>query len=746
MTGGKAAAFAPIKGGDKASAVKPRAEWKAVVPVPDDAPGPMPAHYKLGLPEAHYEYRDENGRLLLIVFRFDEGDGGKSFVPQTWCRNTVTGVMEWRWKSLERPRPLYGLDRLPSAPDAAVVVCEGEKAADAAELLLPDHVSVTSPGGSNAAKAADWSPLKDRTVFVWPDNDTPGRKYATAVTKQLRHAGAVSIVIVEPPADAFEGWDAADAMAEKWDQVRALSLIETARPADEIMRAWHSSASGTGSDGGGDENDGVEGGSSEGGGRRRGPPQRDTVIALVDAHGVELWHDGERETYATYPVNGHSENSKIRSRDFKRWLAGAYYVEHGGAVGGQALEDALRVFDARAANDGACYQVCRRIGRTGDRIYLDLCDDRWRVVEVGPYGWAVLDLPPAAIRFLRSQGMEALPEPEAGEGIDRLRGLVNVETDNDFVLLVSWLVAVLHGRPSFPVLTFTAEAGAGKSTVSKMLRALTDPNTAPIRAAPAADRDLFVQAGNAYVLAFDNLSFVSPWLSDAFCRLSTGGGFSTRLLHSDREEAIFYATRPIVLNGIPDLASRGDLAQRALAVSLASISDEDRRAEAAVMVEFEAARPAIIGALLDAVSSVLRNLPGTSLDQMPRMADFALVATAAEAGLGWDAGTFTAAYAENRQQTMAAAFEADIVASSIASWIKSEHPTDGFEGTASELLAALEARTAESIRKRKSWPANASAMGAAVRRAKPLLKRQGFVVEQLRRGDGRIVCILPPQD
>ena len=132
--------------------------------------------------------------------RFDKADGGKDILPYTYCQG-ANGRYEWRWQSFPTPRPLYNLDKLAERPDDWVLAVEGEKTADAAGELFPDHVAITSPGGSNAASAADWSALKGA---IWPDADLPGRKYADAVAELARKAGAEKAVIVAVPSNFRE--------------------------------------------------------------------------------------------------------------------------------------------------------------------------------------------------------------------------------------------------------------------------------------------------------------------------------------------------------------------------------------------------------------------------------------------------------------------------------------------------------------------------------------------------------------
>src|SRR5262249_39294580 len=156
-------------------------------------------------------------------------------------------------------------------------------------------------------------------------------------------------------------------------------------------------------------------------------------------------------------------------------------------------------------------------------------------------------------------------------------------------------------------------------TTSRVFRALVDTNSAPVRAEPREPRDLSIAANNSWMIALDNVSYVSPWLSNAVCRLSTGGGFSTRTLYEDDEETIFDGQRSIISNGIEEVAARGDLLDRAVLVICPTIPDEERVTEESFWRRFEAVRPRILGALLYAVSTGLRNLPEVELEKLPRM-------------------------------------------------------------------------------------------------------------------------------
>jgi putative DNA primase/helicase len=171
------------------------------------------------------------------------------------------------------------------------------------------------------------------------------------------------------------------------------------------------------------------------------------------------------------------------------------------------------------------------VGQHEGKVFIDLGNPGWAAVKVTAAGWSINRNPP--LKFLRSSSMRSLPEPERGGMIEELRGFLNVQSDGDFMLTIAWLVAALNARGPYPVLVLNGEQGTGKSVFSRMIRSLVDPSAASIRSVPKDDRDLVVSASNSLVLAFDNLSGVPGWFSDALSRLATQSGFATRMLHTN---------------------------------------------------------------------------------------------------------------------------------------------------------------------------------------------------------------------
>jgi hypothetical protein len=451
-------------------------------------------------------------------------------------------------------------------------------------------------------------------------------------------------------------------------------------------------------------------------------------LLLRCANGAELFHTPAGDAYATIPVADHLETHPIKAKGFRRWLVREFYRNYGRPPGAQALQDALGLLEAQAEFDGAQREVHVRVAGHDGAIYVDLANDSWEAVEIKAGSWQVVSSAATPVRFRRPRGMLPLPVPVRGRTVDELRRFVNVSDDGAWRLLVAWLVQALRPSGPYPVLLLQGEQGSAKSTAERLLRALVDPSTAPLRTTPRNEHDLYIAATSAWVIALDNISNLPPWLSDAFCRLATGGGFSTRTLYENREQELFDATRPVAINGITDVATRPDLIDRALSVSLPPIPENERKPEAELWADFEKARPSILGALFDAVAGALAGVSSLRLEGMPRMADFALWAAAAEGALGWESGSFIKAYVGNREEANEATLEADPVAGAVRELMKDR---DEWSGTATQLWKELGDLVGEEIRHTNAWPGAPNALSARLKRLAPSLRGVGIEYEEV---------------
>lgn len=213
-------------------------KWTAIIPVVKPIPPIKTTHFKHGEPSKTWVYRDSNGDILCLVSRYETPDG-KVALPMTYC--TDGEKSEWRFQGLDRPRPIYGLDKLAANPNAPVFVFEGEKTADAGQNYFQKNVCITWIGGASNPQNTDWSVLKNRIVFLWPDNDKdkvyksgerkgevmdfhdqPGNKAMLYIASVLKDT-AKKVYWINNSKEFPCGWDIADA---DWTREQAIEYAK----------------------------------------------------------------------------------------------------------------------------------------------------------------------------------------------------------------------------------------------------------------------------------------------------------------------------------------------------------------------------------------------------------------------------------------------------------------------------------------------------------------------------------------
>ncbi len=451
--------------------------------------------------------------------------------------------------------------------------------------------------------------------------------------------------------------------------------------------------------------------------------QSDVLLDIGRTH--ELFHDEEGEPYAKLgPVVLNINGTRYRDRlaaDFLR-------ITRKGA-NRNSLADATTTLAALATFEGKQHPVWMRVGEDGDGIVIDLGDSTFRCIRVSQSGWEIVDEPP--IRFRRTKRTLPLPIPTRPGNIGLLWEYLNIGPDSR-PLVLAYLLAALRPVGPYPVCAFNGENGAGKTTTARMLCALVDPCGATLRSAPKDVQSLEVAALNSWLPAFDNLSYMPDLLSDAICRLSTGGALSGRTLYTNTEETCLAIKRPSIFTGIEELASRPDLAQRCLHIELHPPTIV--REESALWADFNEAAPIIFAALLDGLVGALREraagvvIPGP----LPRMADFAAWACAGLPTLGFSADEFMATYRENNEGAMVAALEGSLVGPYLLDLVRSK---GRFEGSTKELHDELNACASDEDRRSRAWPRTPRGLAGAIKRLATPLRLSGVSYETYRLPD-----------
>lgn len=557
------------------------------------------------------------------------------------------------------------------------------------------------------------------TINIVYDLDDPGRDGAAKVAASFRDAGIAHTVRVLPDSVGAKG-DVTDLYGgvgcdDERFKVALAELCEALPPATVLTVRKEKEK---------DE-------------KEKETKQTDDLLAMA-RKATKLFHDADGVAYASVAVDGHHETHILNPNggSFKKWLRREFFKTYGSAPSTQPLKDAISTLEAIAEFDGIEAEVYLRIGQVDGNIYIDLCNENWEVVEVTPSGWNKISEPP--IYFRRAPGARPLPVPTRGGKVDQLRDFINIETDDDFVLALVWLLAAMRPKGPFGVLSFAGEQGSAKSTAMRVVRSMFDPNKAPIRSAPHNEEDLIVAATHGWCLAYDNLSKLPVWLSDGLCRMATGGGLGKRRLYTSDDEVLFAGQRPVMCNSIEDIIDRDDLRDRSICLTLPTIPDNRRRDEATFWEEFESAQPAILGSLLTLLSKAMAQMPGVKLESSPRMADLARFGVAVERAAQWETGRFLEVYSRNRDEADAKAIEDNRIASLVRDLAKDEGV---WTGTASSLLKRFNKEVGERVLRSKDWPQTAKGMGGRIRRAAPALRRVGIQIDYHRSGNARMITI-----
>lgn len=437
---------------------------------------------------------------------------------------------------------------------------------------------------------------------------------------------------------------------------------------------------------------------------------------------TRVFRDADDTVYATLPDTGQTVPlDSLQLRDHVTACLWQTQEERPSAAQMRAALDDARTWGRLA---GEVKPVGLRVGKVDGRLYLDLGGADGRVVEIDTTGWRVVTTAPLC--FLRPPGMGALPEPARGGSIDLLRRYLPVGED-DFRVAVAWLLTTLRAAGPFPILYLTGPQGSAKSTTTRLLKTVLDPDSATLRRPSATEEDLFVSAQTSHVLAFDNISQISDQISDALCRIATGGTFSRRKRFTDTQEVRLTASRPILLNGIVDAAGRPDLADRLFRLELRRPTEEERVCEHSLHAAFTVEHPLILGALLDLAVVGLRAQGAPRLRSGLRMVDAANWAQACASGFTTEA-EIVAALTSSRDRVVSDLVSVSPVAQAILR-LAEHHRT--WRGTATALLGEVRRLTP---REEKNVPSGAAQLAAEIQRLEADLRAMGVDIERRRVG------------
>lgn len=443
---------------------------------------------------------------------------------------------------------------------------------------------------------------------------------------------------------------------------------------------------------------------------------------------IAFFHDAYDACFAEINFDTHKELHEINSKRFKSLINKIIYQIDKRALGKPAQDDIINTLAAKALYDGARIDVKYRVNSSANGLALDLCNNKWEYIKITKDGWNVTAIDTQL--FCRSAEMNSLPHPNKTGDIDLLWNYLNIKNDDDKKLVISWLVSVCFSDISYAHMVLNGGQGCAKSSATMVLKSIVDPHQCLLRSLPSSEQDLFIHAKNNHILTYDNVSGFNQKISDAFCKLSTGGAYSKRALYTDNEESIINAQCPVILNGISDFVTKQDLIDRSIILELQTISSPDRKPEREFWDSFKSEHPKILAGLLDCVSGALAKLEDVKQEkhQLPRMTDFAQIGIALERHLKWPEGSFLTAYNNNKHASMVAGLETEPVALALQSLMNRDKR---FTGTPTGLLKELTENHMDDFTGRYSqkWPKAAHTLTGIIKRLAPALRSIGIGVK-----------------
>lgn len=362
-------------------------------------------------------------------------------------------------------------------------------------------------------------------------------------------------------------------------------------------------------------------------------------------------------------------------RALRSYLADAFYRDTGRAPRRQSLDDVVEVALGQARRSKVL-PVCRRVADYRGGVALDLGAGK-PAIHITKKGWRRMRKP-SNLLLLRAPEDKALPYPLKTGTVDPLLEFLSEHFPrlgaDALILIIAWLFGCLSPHAERPILALYGQQGSGKTTLARFLRSLIDPSGTDGRQLdpiPDNPRDWLPMVANRYLIAFDNASSIPPWLSDCWARIATGDRVVGRKLYTTSELVTVIGSRPLLINGIPKLLTRGDVVDRAIVIQMPGLADGHRKTPAALFNAFRKHHGCVLGGLCRAAQTALEN-SHLRLKQTPRMASFAQWVVAGEGALPWGPNRFLEAYQGNRLEAVGAVLDASPVAGPLLAWIEAQ--------------------------------------------------------------------------
>jgi len=469
--------------------------------------------------------------------------------------------------------------------------------------------------------------------------------------------------------------------------------------------------------------------------KKKRQSQADELILLCLEQEPDFFYDQYETPYARIKQKKATVIVPLRSRKFKVWLASLMWKRTQKAPAEKALRSAINILQA-VANENPRHTLHNRVAPAEDGIWLDMTDEKWRAIKVTAEGWEIVDNPP--ILFRRYSHQKPLAEPVKGGDYRKFFNFVNIGNEEEDETIMKedeeteLMITAMIIHDLIPDIPHTIPhpygiIGSAKTFFLEIWRSLIDPSTTKLLSIPRDINGLIQQLSHHWCAFYDNLSYLPNWVSDAFCRASTGGGHSKRQLYTDDEDINIFVKNCVGLTGINVSAHRGDLLQRIVLFGLRSISEGQRKEEKVFRAEFEQQKPEILGGFLDLLVKTMKMYPTTNPSKLFRMADFTRWGCATARALEKTQEEFITAYENKNKKQIEESVRSSPVGSVLMEYMED---TKEWCDSPTKLLMALteHAKNTNISTRQKAWPKAPAILTNELNYLKPNLKALGFEV------------------
>ena len=580
----------------------------------------------------------------------------------TILENTNDSKVAKKEKKFLKGLPFKGYSVHFGEPLDSLALTEGIETALSIKESLPTLPIWATLSASNMPSIEIPSGIKN--VYIFYDKDKSGTGYKAALEtakKLLKENKGIHIYLIPPPMEIPEnskGVDFNDVLLKKGKEAIVLSFRKAKEFEDK-------------------DSDKIS--------------PIDLALSLVKER-TKFFCSREGESYAKVKIEkekdknsskneSHIEIMQIRSKEFKRFISSLYYKATNKVLYPQVVDNVIFTLDSITAIEADEEEIFYRVAYKNGNIYIDLADEKWRVVEITPEGWRILDKSP--VNFIRYANTLSLPEPKESGNINRLKEFLNID-DEGFNVIVGFLLNVLSPNENHIGMILTGEQGSTKSTMAKTIKSIVDPDIKQKLSMLKSEEDLIIAASRSKIVVLDNISKCSQNFSDSLCRLLDSSSISKRKLFTNYEETILTAASSVILTAISNVFVYQDLLDRVVMINLKPIDPKQRKEEKKLFEDFEKEHPYILGALCNMVSEGLRNINKINLKEKPRRADFAVWLAACE--YENKEKKLLDSYIKNIERTIDASLSDDALISTFMSWFEDK---DSWKGSATELMNIL---------------------------------------------------------